>query len=78
MNTPFTRVALFPVLVLGLLSSSVLADFEKGVAAYQAGDLPLAYKEFRESADTGHAESQFNVAAMFEQGGGHVRARCRH
>ena len=70
MISTVTRSALCTALLLGLLSSSLLADFQKGVAAYQAGDLPLAYKEFRESADAGHTESQFNVAAMFEQGVG--------
>lgn len=50
------------------MSNSAHADFEKGIVAYQADDLPLAYKEFRESAEKGHMESQFNLAVMFEQG----------
>ncbi|MGB6221856.1 tetratricopeptide repeat protein [Haloferula sp.] len=50
------------------MSSPVLADFEKGIAAYQANDLPLAYKEFRESAEAGEVGSQFNLALMYEQG----------
>ncbi|MEP4079844.1 tetratricopeptide repeat protein [Haloferula sp.] len=61
----------FPLSVLFLLSfltSGAQADFDKGIAAYQANDLPLAYKEFRASADEGHADSQFNVALMFEKG----------
>ena len=45
-----------------------VAHFEAGVAAYQANDLPLAFKKFREAASAGHAESQFNLALMYEQG----------
>jgi TPR repeat protein len=68
MITLFTRSTLFSVLFLGLMSGSALADFDKGITAYQADNLPLAYKEFRDSAEKGHADSQFNVALMFEKG----------
>jgi len=44
------------------------ANFEAGVAAYQANDLPLAYKKFLAAAKEGHADSQFNVALMYERG----------
>ena len=44
------------------------ANFQAGIAAYQANDLPLAYKEFLAAAKQGHADSQFNVAVMYEQG----------
>ena len=43
-------------------------NFEAGVAAYQANDLPLAYKTFLAAAKEGHVDSQFNVALMYEQG----------
>ena len=46
----------------------VAADFDAGIAAYQANDLPLAFKKFRDAATAGHADSQFNVALMYEQG----------
>ena len=45
-----------------------VADFDKGIAAYEANNLPLAYKEFLASAEKGHADSQFNVALMYERG----------
>jgi TPR repeat protein len=45
-----------------------LAHFEAGIAAYQANDLPLAYKEFLAAAKEGHADSQFNLALMYEKG----------
>jgi TPR repeat protein len=45
-----------------------VANFEAGIVAYQANDLPLAYKEFLAAAEEGHADSQFNVALMYERG----------
>ena len=62
------RPAAFVAFLASFVCSAALADFDKGIAAYQANDLPLAYKEFRASADEGHADSQFNVALMFEKG----------
>jgi TPR repeat protein len=44
------------------------ANFEAGIAAYHANDLPLAYKTFLAAAKEGHVDSQFNVALMYEQG----------
>jgi uncharacterized protein len=44
------------------------ANFEAGIAAYQANDMPLAYKVFLAAAKEGHADSQFNVALMYERG----------
>jgi TPR repeat protein len=65
---PFARPVLVAALVTTFVSCIAYADFEKGIAAYQANDLPLAYKEFRAAADKGDADSQFNVALMFEKG----------
>ncbi len=59
---------LLAALITPMMSLPAFADFEKGIAAYQANNLSLAYKEFRASADEGHADSQFNVALMFEKG----------
>lgn len=41
-------------------------NFKAGLAAYQANDLPLAYKEFLTAAKAGHSDSQFNIALMHE------------
>ena len=67
---PIARPVLVAALFITLTSGMALADFEKGIAAYEANNLPLAYKEFRASADEGHADSQFNVALMYEKGMG--------
>ncbi len=59
-------------LVFALLVSSLIANafagFKEGVAAYEAGNLPLAVKEFRGAAEKGDADSQFNIGLMYEQG----------
>lgn len=47
---------------------SAVANFEAGIAAYQANDLPLAYKEFLAASSKGHADSQYNLGLMYEQG----------
>jgi uncharacterized protein len=44
------------------------ADFDAGVAAYNANDLPLAFKDFFAAAEQGHADSQYNVALVYEKG----------
>jgi TPR repeat protein len=48
--------------------SDAVANFEAGIAAYQANDLPLAYKGFLAAAEDGHADSQYNLALMYEKG----------
>ena len=52
----------------GKVSPKVDDHFEAGIAAYQANDLPLAFKEFRAASEKGHADSQFNLGLMYEQG----------
>ena len=51
-----------------LLSSPARAGLKEGVAAYEAGNLPLAYKEFHAAAEKGEADCQFNLALMYEKG----------
>ncbi|MGQ7944632.1 tetratricopeptide repeat protein [Flavobacterium sp. WC2509] len=43
-------------------------NFKAGIVAVDANNMPLAYKEFLTAAKTGHADSQFNVAVMYEKG----------
>jgi TPR repeat protein len=67
MKSPI-RSALLSALFASLVSSFAVAGFDEGIAAYQANNLPLAYKEFREAAENGHLDSQFNLALMYENG----------
>ncbi|MDX2431705.1 MAG: hypothetical protein QNK35_12285, partial [Bacteroides sp.] len=44
------------------------AHFEASLAAYQANNRPLAFQEFLAAAKKGHADSQYNMGIMYEQG----------
>ena len=46
------------------------AHFKAGITALEANNMPLAFKEFLAAAKEGHADSQFNVGVMYEQGNG--------
>jgi len=63
----FIRSVFLSALFASLVNSSVFADFEKGIAAYQANNMPLAYTEFRAAAEEGHADSQFNVGLILHR-----------
>ncbi|MDW5290244.1 tetratricopeptide repeat protein [Formosa sp. PL04] len=44
-----------------------MAHFEAGLKALDANNMPQAFQDFLEAAKEGHADSQFNVALMYEQ-----------
>src|SRR5881296_3311898 len=46
------------------------ADFQKGLAAYKAGDFATALKEWRPLAEQGLAKAQYNLGAMYAEGRG--------
>jgi hypothetical protein len=60
------------VVVLCVLSGSVATaqDFDKGVAAYQAGDFATALEEWRPLAEQGVAAAQFKLGWMYGIGEG--------
>ncbi len=60
--------AILCALFASLVSGFTNAGFDEGIAAYEANNLPLAYKEFRAAAETGHMDSQFNLALMYQNG----------
>lgn len=62
------KLFVFTVLFAIVLNTPVFAGFTEGVAAYEANNLPLAFKEFQAAAEEGHAYSQFNLGLMYEQG----------
>ena len=54
------------------LSSPVAAqDFQKGLAAAQAGDFATALQEWTPLADAGDATAQYNLGIMYRQGQGY-------
>ena len=60
-----------PLLALAavcLLTLVARAGLEEGVAAYQAGNLELAVREFRTAAEKGDSAAQYNLAMMYERG----------
>ena len=58
-------------LVLAFNAGSTLAqDFQKGVAAYHAGDYVTALQEWRPLAEQGNADAQYNLALMYNNGWG--------
>ena len=53
------------------LSSPVAAqDFQKGLAAAQAGDFATALKEWKPLAEAGDADAQYNLGVMYDNGEG--------
>ena len=50
--------------------SIVSADFQKGLAAYQANDYAAALKEWRPLAEQGLAKAQYNLGVMHDKGRG--------
>jgi uncharacterized protein len=68
-RTPsLVTASLMLTLAFSLPSRPALAGLKEGVAAYEAGNLPLAFKEFRDAAEKGEADCQFNLALMYEKG----------
>ncbi|HWC95563.1 MAG TPA: tetratricopeptide repeat protein [Candidatus Sulfopaludibacter sp.] len=45
-----------------------MADTAAGLAAFKNKDYQRAYKEWKAAADTGHAESQFDLGVLYAQG----------
>ena len=63
------RTAAF--LLCTAVSAPVMAqDFDKGVAAYNAGDFDTALEELRPLGEQGHAGAQFNLGYMYNTGRG--------
>ena len=58
-------------LVFAVGAGAVVAqDFQKGFAAYNAGDYATALKEWRPLAEQGNADAQNNLGAMYDNGNG--------
>ena len=53
---------------LHLLCFPVLADWEKGLDAYEKGDYETAIKEWERLASQGDADAQYNLGHMYQSG----------
>jgi hypothetical protein len=63
------RALLLAALVILALPARA-ADFDKGMAAAQAGDFATALAEWKPLAEGGEARAQFNMAVLYDNGYG--------
>jgi uncharacterized protein len=59
-----------PTLVLLLIAAPAWSDMYSATAAYQKGDFATAFQQFKELAELGKANAQFNIAIMYAKGEG--------
>ena len=57
-----------PSLPDDIIFACIRKDFQKGYAAYEAGDYATALKEWRPLAEAGDASAQTNLGFMYENG----------
>ena len=64
------RLLILPVLILTLLvgTPAFSADWDKGLTAYESGDLVTALREFTPLAEQGVAVVQSLLVWMYEKG----------
>lgn len=65
-----TKRTLLASAVLMVLAAPAAADYARGTMAYQSGLYATAYQEFRASASTGNAPSQFMMGRLYSEGRG--------
>ena len=61
---------LITILFTLLISTSTIADFNKGANAYNSGDYRTAFKELLPYANEGNAEAQWALGRMYRLGNG--------
>ncbi len=66
------RTFFLPALSLKLLLAAgvAMAGYDEGIQAYTSGDFEGAVREFRTLAGQGHAESQYMLGILYEEGQG--------
>ena len=61
-----TRITVILATVLSLAFTTVAAqDFQKGLAAYQAGDYATTLQEWIPEAEAGDAVAKYNLGIMY-------------
>ena len=62
--------ALFAAVLSLWLTTSALAGFDEGLAAFERGDYATAVEEWLPIAEQGHADTQFALGVLYENGKG--------
>ena len=57
-------------LLVGGVSIATAQDFQKGFAAYQAGDFATALQEWTPLAEQGNSTAQYALGVMYDNGYG--------
>jgi len=71
LTKPIRAIHFMVLAFLMTLYSPVAAqDFQKGLAAAQAGDFATALQEWKPLAEAGNADAQYNLGVMYENGQG--------
>jgi uncharacterized protein len=71
LTKPIRAIHFMVLALLMTLSSPVAAqDFQKGLAAYNAGDFATALQEWTPLAEAGDATAQYNLGVIYEHGQG--------
>ena len=66
----FKRLTVILAFLMTLSSSVMAQDFQKGLAAYNAGDQATALQEWTPLAEAGDADAQFTIGVMHRYGRG--------
>ena len=70
-NKTHSSLKLFSFILLYLASiGHVNADYAKGLEAAKKGDYAIAYNEWMDLAEEGHAAAQFSIGVMYDEGQG--------
>ena len=68
---PMLKHLLISLAFLMTLSAPVAAqDFQKGFAAYEAGDFATALQEWTPLAEQGNVSAQYNLGTLYDSGDG--------
>ena len=70
MRSFFMRLGVLGSGALWLAVAPAVADTAAGLAAFKNKDYQLAYREWKESAEAGKAEAQFDLGVLYAQGKG--------
>ena len=65
-----TTICLTLTILLGSVGVSSSADFSKGASAYKSGDYATALREWTPLAKQGHANAQYFLGWMYDEGQG--------